>query len=243
MTIGVLHYILGLPGAGKTTTTKSVMETLDLHDFVWDVSQMTSPERKAEIGKQRLSFKATPDLSIVVLGNYTTGSALIAHELAGPDKYSPPQRTRVKTLLAELAARGKTRHIVFDGLRLLSAGGKPLQDAIFATTKEVVVHHLDTPLGTCQTRFRIRNEVMVKEGRLPRYPTKFNLPATWADLRKKIDRYVGDKRVSAIHHHADSTAAAQAVKLALAGSGRDDVAVVVGKKRRRSARLAGLGAK
>lgn len=212
----LLHFVLGLPGAGKTTATLSVInQCRGLTNVVWGATDMTSPDRVREMGLQRLPFLASsPTGRVVVLGAYHTAAAKRAHELRGPDKYSPPQRTRVKTLVSELAARGTTEHIVLDGLALLKTGGKPFQDRLLAVC-DVHVHVLDTVRSTCQARFQARNECMVREQRLAFYPTSFCKEATWDKIETRMCAFIKDPRVAKVHHHATATAAATAIMKAL----------------------------
>ena len=209
-----LHFILGLPGAGKTTATLQVMRSLDLCEVSWRADDMTQAQHQKEMGSQRLTFMATKNNRVVVLGAYQTEAARRCPELRGPDKYSPPQRTRVKTIIKELAAQRKTRHILFDGLAMLKSGGKPLVEALFETCT-VHVYHLKTDREVCRERFTKRNNYMVSEGRLRSFPNRFRLSSTWDTIQKRMDMFMQDKRVHVLQHYVDVDSMCRALEVAL----------------------------
>lgn len=255
-----MHYILGLPGAGKTTvmtgrsryedgktvrSSTGVLGALRLTNHVWRAVDMqfathvdgegqhtfvlrgghhdlkVAPpcilvDHAVEMGRQSLPFLLSGDGRVAVLGAYHSSAAVRAPELQGPDKYGPPQRTRIKTLVAELVARGQVEHIVCDGLALLQSSGRPFVDRVMATCR-VVSHVVDTPRAVCQARFRRRNEHMVAEGRLKYYPTAFNAEATWDKLDAVIAKFTA--RAHAVEHYVDAAAATAAIAALLHARG------------------------
>ncbi len=92
-----------------------------------------------------------------------------------------------------------------------------------------MVHVIDTPRDVCKERFRARNELMVSEGRLQRYPTKFDSDDTWDKVQACIDSFA--EMADDVVWHADSEVCSAAVLKAM-----DPTAHPPSRKRTRTAR-------
>lgn len=200
-----IHWLTGIPGAGKTTAMLHVYNVLQprLRLFRWSAADMTSPGRAAEMGKQSIVFSATADLSIVVMGVFDHPTKA---DLSGTDLYNSAQRTRLKTVLTELDARGATRTILLEGLLLCN---KPLLARLRTLTAALHVHVMDVPAEACKRRFWARNERMVQSGALRVLPERFRTDSAWDAC---VDRVRAIRHAAAVVHvHDDANVAAEAM--------------------------------
>ena len=208
-----LHWVLGLPGAGKTTCILAVRSGLPrMTEVAWTADDMGTEERRAEMGKATIHFTATDGYSIVLLGRFEGAKAERTPELVGTDCYTSRQRNTVKALLGELASRGKTTHVILEGLILLN--NKPLRTRVSDVFASVTSYVLGVDRGLCQTRFRERNEDMVGRGDLKFYPTKFNHEETWDRIQQRMDDWRATPGVTTADY-PDSDAASAALLAAL----------------------------
>ncbi len=90
---------MGLPGAGKSTAGRSVFNALKPTRKAASAATAHTAALAVEFGRQTLEFWRAD--SSVVIGHFSNEER---PELAGSDNYSPPRRTRIKTLIADLAA-------------------------------------------------------------------------------------------------------------------------------------------
>lgn len=199
-------WITGLPGSGKTTAIQDLRRRYELAPVFWTADDLASPEHKAEMGKQRIKFNATADLSIVMLGIFGHPTKT---ELSGTDLYTCVQRSRLKAVVGELAQRKHTRVIFAEGLMLLN---KPFIQRLVEVS-DVTAIRLTTPLPICQERFRTRNEAMVARGALKFYPSKFNHPAIWEKIGQRISAFC-----EAAHHVIEAVTSEDACRIILAES-------------------------
>ncbi len=181
----VLDWVVGLPGAGKSTCCAAIHADLVEQGAVLTYGSASSADDPAvatEYGAQRVQYWEANRTALIGVYNHSTKP-----ELNDTDNFSPVQRTRVKTLLSDLCGSGAADRIIIEGLLMVQ---KPFIQRVKDLGLKLRVHVIETDEDECKRRFRARNEAMLGAGRLKFYPTKFNSQAAWDRCAARIQRVV-----------------------------------------------------
>lgn len=159
-----LDWLVGRPGAGKTTTVNKVFqkwsEGRDVRLTHADVKEVPG------LGCQGVWVRFYGD-DAVVLGVYERKRVGKKVRLRGSDCYTTVERTRLKFIVEWLAKhRPEVKYVLIEGLM---PAQKPMIAAVkkFTDLRTVV---LDVPRDVSEPRFWQRNREMVAKGQLKHMP-------------------------------------------------------------------------
>ena len=148
-----LIYVLGPPGAGKTTTMMTLLKNFPQRFNIMVLKyDNVRPELAKIIAAQKVEFQISNDGKTVILGKFPTGMDA-KNELSGSDCYTQPQRTRLKAAIQHLDEIG-VENVITDGFASIN---KPFLAQAQKTFSEISVITLTTDYKVCCQRFKKRN--------------------------------------------------------------------------------------
>jgi hypothetical protein len=146
-------FVLGPPGAGKTTTMLQFLKHVDFKRVLLTPADVR-PELGTILGRQTMEVWISSDGKTAILGKFPPPTSETAmFELAGADLYTKPQRTRLKAVIQHLAETG-VEVCVTDGFASIN---KPFLAQLQETCSTVNAIMLTTAQSTCTERFLKRN--------------------------------------------------------------------------------------
>jgi hypothetical protein len=151
-----LVYVLGTPGAGKTTTMLHFRKTSGLGFTEHKLQREDVPPELGEVMKsQTISYERSSDGGVVILGVFPDPTDPDTnHELSGSDRYTQPQRTRLKAVIQHFKSLGDIHTVITDGFATIN---KPFMEQAQLTFESIHVVMLTTPHKVCEQRFKDRN--------------------------------------------------------------------------------------